>query len=718
ENGSWRNLTNSSGVADRHPTWSPDGSTLAWFNDEQGEYALILADQDGGDPRRVAVPDPSFYYDPQWSPDGTRLAFTDTDYRVLVMDVASGRITDVDGESYANPGRSPGLAWSPDSRWLAYTKRLHNLLRAAFVFDTETGETHQVTDGMADVITPRWDASGKYMYLLASTDFGLNTSWLDMSSYDRPSTRAMYLAVLADGEPSPFLPRSDEEEVEGDEGGGASGERAEEGGGGADADTGRDAPTVTIDFDGLASRILDVPGLPVRDYQGLVAGPEGHVFVLENRQGGDVLLRYSLEDREPEEFVEGVSDAVVSHDRRRLLVRTGANWSIVGTDRAPSGDDGRLAFDDLRVRVEPPEEWAQMLREGWRFMRDYLYVDNAHGAPWDDVWEWYSAWLPDVGHRSDFNALLDMLSGEIAVGHSYVRGGDYPDLEGPRTGLLGADLEEVDGRYRIARIYPGAGWTPGLEGPLAAPGVGVEEGDFLLAVEGRELAPPTNPYMLFEGTAGRTITVTVNDTPSMDGARDVLVEPVGDDGQLRSQAWVEGNRRRVDELSDGRLAYVYLPNTGRGGYTSFNRMYFAQQDRQGAVLDERNNGGGSAADYIIEVLERELTGYFNSRTPENRPFTQPQAGLWGPKVMIINGRAGSGGDLMPYLFRFKGIGPLVGTRTWGGLVGTWDTPDLIDGGNFVAPRGGFFDVDGEWAVEGEGIAPDIEVRNDPAPVIE
>jgi tricorn protease len=334
------------------------------------------------------------------------------------------------------------------------------------------------------------------------------------------------------------------------------------------------------------------------------------------------------------------------------------------------------------------------------------------------VWEWYSPWLDDVSHRSDFNHLLDMVSGEVAVGHSYVRGGDYPDMTSPRTGLLGADLEESDGFYRITRIYSGEGWTPGLTGPLAIPGIEVSEGDYLLAIDGRALRAPTNPFMLLEGTAGRAITITVNDRASTDGARDVVVQPASSEGQLRSWAWVEHNRRLVEEMSDGRLAYVWLPNTGRGGYAYFNRMYFAQQDKQGAVIDERNNGGGSAADYFVEVLGRELTGYFNSRAGDRKPFTQPMAGLWGPKVMLINERSGSGGDLLPYLFRFKGVGPLIGTRTWGGLVGTWDTPPLIDGGRYVAPRGGFFDVDGEWAVEGEGVAPDIEVRNDPQPMIE
>ncbi len=709
ENGSWRNITHSPGTADRHPVWSPDGSHIAWFSDEGGEYGLVVADQDGRNARRVALENPSFYFVPAWSPDGTRLAFTDTDYRLLVLDVESGAVTHADTDRFAHPERSLNPVWSPDSRWIAYARRLDNQLRAIFVYDTASGETHPVTDGMADAVSPVWDASGDYLWFLASTDYGLNTGWLDMTSFDRPVTRALYLALLGDDTPSPFLPRSDEEPVEGDADAPAS----------APADGDGDVPPVTIDFDGLAERILDAPGMPVRNHLGLVEGPAGHVFVLESPAGGGglTLHRYAVDDAEATSFLEGVNGAVASHDRSTLLIRDGSAWSVVGTAGGPPGNGGdRLDVGGLRVRVDPRAEWAQMLRDGWRFMRDFLYVDNVHGAPWNDVWDWYSAWLPDVQHRSDFNQLLDMVSGEVAVGHSYVRGGDYPDLDNPRTGLLGADLEEVDGAYRIARIYSGEGWTPGLTGPLSLPGLPVSEGDWLLAIEGQDLRAPTNPYALLEGTAGRTVVLTVADAPDGTGARDVVVEATGSESQLRTWAWVAENQRRVDELSDGRLAYVWLPNTGQGGYTYFNRMYFAQQDRAGAVIDERNNGGGSAADYIVEVLDRELTGYFNSRAADRRPFTQPMAGLWGPKVMVINGRAGSGGDLLPYLFRFKGIGPLVGTRTWGGLVGTWDTPPLLDGGRFVAPRGGFFDVDGEWAVEAEGVAPDIEVRNDPAEV--
>jgi tricorn protease len=711
DHGSWRNLTRSPGVADRHPVWSPDGQRIAWFNDEGGEYGLVVANQDGSEPRRIEIDEPSFYFVPEWSPDGSKLAFTDTHYRVLVLDVASGSVTHVDTDRYAHPQRTMNPVWSPDSRWLAYARRLDTQLRAVFVHDTQGGETRQITDHMADAIDPVWDEDGRHLYFLASTNYALSTGWLDMSSYDRPVTRALYVALLAEDVPSPFLARSDEEAAEA-----PPGDEPE------DEPTGEDAeqtPQVVIDFEGIARRIVDAPGLPVADYTGLEPGPAGSVFVLEAGDGpGSTVHKYVLEDREATEFASEVLATAVSHDRTKILLRNGSAWRAVDTDAPPSEDnDGRLALDGLRVHVEPEAEWPQMLRDGWRFMRDFLYVDNQHGAPWEDVWAWYSAWLPDVEHRSDFNHLLDMMSGEIAVGHSYVRGGDYPELDDPRTGLLGIDLEQENGFYRITRIYTGEDWTPGEHGPLSHPGLHVQEGDWLLAIDGQPLTAPTNPYRLLEGTADRTISVTVGGTTDFAEGRTVHVEPVGNDSGLRRWAWVEENRRRVDEMSDGRLAYVWLPNTGQGGYEYFNRMYFAQQDRQGAVIDERNNGGGSAADYIVDVLDRELTGYFNSRAGDRKPWTQPMAGLWGPKVMVMNERAGSGGDLLPYLFRFKEVGPLVGMTTWGGLVGTWDTPPLIDGGGFVAPRGGFFDVNGEWAVEATGVAPDIEIRNDPAPVI-
>jgi tricorn protease len=371
--------------------------------------------------------------------------------------------------------------------------------------------------------------------------------------------------------------------------------------------------------------------------------------------------------------------------------------------------------------LDRKEEYKQIFREGWRNQRDYLYVPNMHGADWTKMEEMYGEMLPHVNHRADLNYLLDNMGAEIAVGHSYVRGGEMPDTGtgggGASGGLLGADFTIEDGRYRIARVYENEAWNPELRAPLHAPGVEVNVGDFVLAINNAELRAPDNIHRLLDGTANRQTRLTVNSKPVMDGSRQVTVVPITSEQGLRTRAWVEENRRVVDRLSKGQLAYVHVPNTGQGGYASFNRYYFSQQDKAGAIIDERFNGGGSAADYIIDVLQRDFDGYFNNVAGSRVPFTSPSAGIWGPKVMIINEMAGSGGDLMPFMFRYRKIGPLVGMRTWGGLVHTADTPGFIDGGSMIAPRGGFFTRDGKWAVENEGTPPDIEVENWPKDVI-
>ncbi len=331
--------------------------------------------------------------------------------------------------------------------------------------------------------------------------------------------------------------------------------------------------------------------------------------------------------------------------------------------------------------------------------------------------EMYGQLLPYVNHRADLNYLLDNMGAEIAIGHSYVRGGDMPDVPPSIGGLLGADFTIESGRYRIAKIYDTESWNPELRAPLAAPGVNVAVGDYIVAINGVELKAPDNIYRLLDGTSGRQTALTVNSKPVTEGARVVTVVPVPSEQTLRTRAWVESNRRLVDKLSNGQLAYVYLPNTGQPGYSSFNRYYFSQQDKAGAIIDERYNGGGSAADYIVDLLQRQFDGYFNNVAGDRYPFTSPSAGIWGPKVMIVNEMAGSGGDLMPYMFRLRKIGPLVGKRTWGGLVHTADTPTFVDGGSMIAPRGGFFSRDGKWAVENEGVAPDIDVENFPKEVI-
>jgi tricorn protease len=776
EKGDVRNLSHSSGSAERDPAWSPDGKYVSYFSDKSGEYKLVIESQDGlTPPREIALENRYHYYTPSWSPDSKKIVYTDTDLKVWVLDVESGKARVVGSDPWMVPQRTVNPVWSPDSKWIAYASHLNSLYHAIFISNAETGESKQVTDGLADAVWPVFDASGKYLWFLASTDFGLKSQWLDMTSYDHNETFGLYLAVLEKDEPSPLLPESDEDSGitfapgRGDQNGREQGGRGRgatpsESSRPADAATTseprqdpsgsssqpdrapRPVTNVQIDFDGLSQRIIAVAGVPVRQYSKLRPGVAGTVFYLEtNGAGADdetpggsgsTLHRYRLSDRRDASFVTRVADYAVSADGKKLLYRTAASGGrggrgaatpgsgpqnpslfLVDADKMPpAAGAGRLTVS-LRMYLEPKEEFRQIFNEGWRNQRDYLYVPNMHGTDWNKDREMYGQLLPYVNHRADLNYLLDMMGAEIAIGHSYVRGGDMPGVPPSIGGLLGADFTIENGRYRIARIYDTESWNPDLRAPLSAPGVNVHTGDYIVAIDGVELRAPDNIYRLLDGTANRQTVLAVNDRPSLDGARSVTVVPVANEQTLRTRAWVESNRRLVDQLSGGKLAYVYLPNTGEPGYTSFNRYYFAQQDKQGAVIDERYNGGGSAADYIIDVLQRDFDGYFNNVAGDRVPFTSPSAGIWGPKVMIINEMAGSGGDLMPYMFKRRKIGTLVGKRTWGGLVHTADTPPFVDGGSMIAPRGGFFDRDGKWAVENTGVAPDVDVENWPKDVI-
>jgi tricorn protease len=758
DKGDIRNLTNSSSSAEHEPAWSPDGKSLSYFSDRSGEYALYIVPQDGmTPPREIKIPTTGHFYTPAWSPDGKWIMFHDTNLKLWVVDVATGHAKVVGSDPWMVPTRTMNPAWSPDGKWIAYAKHLNSLYKAIEVVNVETGVTKQVTDGLADAMSPQWDASGKYLWFLASTDFALKSQWLDMSNYDHTETFGLYAAILRKADPSPFLPESDEEGVAPREPApGGFGGRGGRGGAAAQPDSSAapDArpaaprapmPTVTIDFDGLQNRILSVPGMPDRPYSNLRAGAAGMVYFIEPGAGGGggrggagagaTLHRYSLRDQRDATFLTGVADYDVSKDGHKLVYRAaGAGGGggrggaggpaaapalfVVDADRnPPQAGTGRLNAT-LRAYVDPKQEFKQIFDEAWRNQRDYLYVPNEHGSDWPRMKEMYGAMLPYVNHRADLNYLIDMMGAEISIGHSYVRGGDMPDV--PQLvpgGLLGADFTIDNGRYRITKIYNDEAWNPDLRAPLAAPGVDVRVGDYIIAINGQELKAPDNIYRLLDGTANKQTSLVVNSTPSMDGARHVTVVPVANEQTLRTRAWVEKSRRTVDSLSHGQLAYVYLPNTGQPGYSSFNRYYFAQQDRKGAVIDERYNGGGQAADYIIDVLQRDFDGYFNNVAGDRVPFTSPAAGIWGPKVMIINEMAGSGGDLMPYMFKRRKIGTLVGKRTWGGLVHTADTPTFVDGGSMIAPRGGFFDRDGKWAVENEGVAPDLDVENWPKDVI-
>ena len=724
EKGDYRNLTQSSGAHDRNPAWSPDGAQLAWLSDATGEYQLMVGDPLGVTPARaISLPSTAFFSDPEWSPDGAQIQLQDNHRNLWLVELASGKATKIDTDNYPDPIRSFDAAWAPDSKWIAYSKNLASHLRAIFVYSLADKKSYQVTDGLADSVSPAFDVNGKYLYFMASTNYGPSTGWLEMSSIDRPVRRAIYLVVLNANEPSPLLPETgDEPPVPSP----APSQPPQT----PPAQPTAPAPrtvNVRIDPNNIGQRILAV-NIPTGDYASLAAGAAGSFYYTEPIVSTTApaalaplrLQRYELRTRAAAPFLEGIRSYSVSADKKKVLYQAaaggGASWGVVATDRPAKVGDGPINVAQLETRVDPAAEWQQIYRETWRVQREHFYDPQFHGADWNAVYEKYRPLLPYVRHRADLAYLIASVGGELAVGHSYLTGnGDVPSEDPVSVGLLGADFAIENGRYRIKKIYTGENWNPELRAPLSAPGIQVAEGDYLLEVNGRALTPPANLYSLFEGTANRQTLIRISKTPSAEGSRVVTVIPVGNEDGLRTRAWIENNRRLVDKLSNGRLAYVWLPNTGGNGYVAFTRYYYSQQEKEGAIIDERYNQGGQIADYIVNELDRKLLGYFAQRDGE--PSTSPIAGIYGPKVMIINESAGSGGDALPYYFRLRKLGPLVGTRTWGALVGTLGIPPTIDGGGITAPTLAFYDLSGRWAVENEGVAPDIEVEYTPAEVL-
>ena len=745
EKGDIRNLTNTSGTMERDPAWSPDGKWVAYFSDESGEYQLFIKNPDGmSEARKISLGTPaSFYYQPVWSPDSKKIAFTDKRLNLWYIDVGKGAPVKIDTDTYDAPERTLDPVWSPDSRWISYSKTLTNHMHAIFAYSLEQAKSLQLTDGLSDARFPAFDQKGQYLFFAASTDIGPTTGWLDLSSINRPVTRSAYLMVLRKDQPSPLAPESDEEKAADDTKADAdksarSEEKTdqepvnpEEKAKAQDARAAKsakgEAVNVRIDAENISQRILALP-IPPRDYNALLAGKAGTIFLVEAppRPGPEpqnTLWRFDLTSRKPEKLMEGVNDFTVSFDGKKMLYSKGRRdnkkWFISSATAPARGEGGPsaakpdtpLALAHMEVRVDPKAEWKQEYNEVWRIERDFFYDPNLHGLNLPETKKHYEPYLENVGSRYDFSYLLAEMLGELTVGHMYIRTPPEPPAEQGKVGLLGADYTVENGRYRFSKIYQGENWNPQLRAPLTQPGVNVQEGDYLLAVNGRELRGTDEVFELFEGSADKATVLKVGPSADGKGAHNVTVVPIETEAALRNRAWIEGNLHKVDKLSGGRLAYVYLPDTGFGGYTSFNRYFFAQVGREGAVIDERFNGGGSAADYVIDYLRRPLQNYWLTR--EGQDFTTPVGAIFGPKAMIINMYAGSGGDALPWYFRDAKLGPLVGTRTWGGLVGIYDYPTLMDGGGVTAPRVAFYNRSGDWDVENHGVAPDYEVELTP-----
>ncbi|PZN95823.1 MAG: protease [Alphaproteobacteria bacterium] len=736
-----RNISNSPGVMERSPVWSPDGQSIAYFSDESGLYALHVAAQtgasDAGDRGKGALrtykldAEPTYYFDPLWSPDSKKIAFRDNKLNTLLLDLVTGKLTRVaDPDSFGGFAASPeGMAWSPDSAWLAFPRTAANHFQVLMLHAVATGKTMQLTDTAANVSFPTFDRSGKYLYFLASNDAGATRQGLDMSSNLYRPTASIYALALARGTGSPVAPEANDEKLDSAK---PPAEKPEK-----NAKPG--VPPVIVDLAGLApaaiARRISVLPLPPGEYRDLQAGKPGTLFLLSASEGADsdedapaaaTLKRWTIEGKKTTTLAENVERFEVSANGEKLLVgyapigpppapgsRPQPSYAIAGSDAPlkPGDAETRLKLDGLAVRVDPPAEWTQMFREIWRIQRSYFYDPNFHGYDMAAAEKRLQPYLAGVQSRSDLNYVFqEMLTG-LSVGHLRGSGGAIPAAKRVPGGLLGADFEVRNNRHCITKIYDGGSWSPDAKAPLAQPGLNLSPGDCIVTINGNDLTAATDIQQPLEGMARQAVILGI--APAAGGlARQVTVVPIASELQLRNLDWIDGNRRRVDELSGGKLAYVYLPDTGRGGFTSFNRYFFAQTDKSGVIIDDRFNGGGQAADYIVDVLARKTTNYFQPRygATERTPY----AAIPGPKVMVINESAGSGGDMLPWLFRDRGLGPLVGKRTWGGLVGIGPIPPLIDGGSVTSPSVGFFNPKGEWEVENHGVEPDHRIDQAPA----
>jgi tricorn protease len=732
--GEIRNLTATPGVRETAPSWSPDGQWVAYLSDRTGEYEIHVRRADGsGEERRVTTDGDTWRFAPAWSPDSRRLAYGDKRQRLRVVDVATGRTIDVDRALYSD---LTTYRWSPDSRWITYVKEsAETRLPAIWVYSLEERRPRQLTSGRAADSEPVFDPQGRYLYFLSNRDFNLTFSGFEFNYLYTDPTR-VYVGLLARDGPALFLPQSDEEPRREDDAlrppaapkpppPAAAPPKPEPPAAAATPsaapaaptanDTGKPdvaspaAVTVRIDVEGFEARVRAVPGPPA-DYRTLSATDRAVLYLAGTGERTRIAM-YDLQDRRESTVLTAVDDYVLAQDGKKLLFRKGAAFGISDVRADQKTTDGVLALDRMSVRVEPREEWRQMYRDAWRILRDWFYDPGMHGVNWGDVREQYAELLAHVADRSDLDYIFGELGGELSAGHVYVQpapGGERARVEG---GLLGADIQaDASGVFRVARIYQGENWHEGFRSPLTEPGVNVEVGDYILAVDGAPTKGVDNFYRLLDGKAGRVVTLVVSRSPG-GATREERVRPITSEQNLRYLDWVEATRRRVAEMSGGRIGYIHLPNTAVEGNRELFKHFYPQAGKDALIIDVRYNGGGFIPDRMIELVARPVLNYWARRGLE--PTPTPAFASAGPKVALINGQAGSGGDAFPYYFRREGLGPLIGTRTWGGLIGLSGNPPLLDGGTITVPTFRFLGTAGAWEVEGVGVAPDIEVIDRP-----
>jgi tricorn protease len=693
-----RDLTQSTGANDRAPAWSPGGGKIAWFSDESRDYALYVGDSKGnGKPRRIAIEGGTgFYRDLKWSPDEKRVSFLDNAYSLHILEVESGRATRIAENDYF--GHTPFVShnWSPDSQWLAYTQNSNGLIQVVYVYSIAQKKSFRITDGLTEVSEPVFDRTGRYLYVIASDQAGPVKDWFSLASLDLTFTHSLYAIVLRKGDAAP-LPREGETPPEPATG-----------------------TTTTIDFDGIGDRIVPLPtgGATLRNLQ---AGKSGELYYLWTpatpainalNTAGE-LKRFVMKERTAKTLIGGVDAYFLSADGEKVLLRQGKSLKI-----APAGGEIKteaataVPVEDVSILIDPRAEWRQILREAWRLNRDFFYAPNYHGVDWNAMWKKYEPFLDHAATRSDVSRIMAAMASELRVGHSYSGGGE--SIAKPLNvgiGLLGADFEVAAGRYRFKKVFGGLDWRPDLRAPLRAPGISVAAGEYLLAVDGKQLTSERNVYSAFENLVEKPVEISVGPRADGQGARTMKVVPIANERQLRYVDWVEGNIRKVEAATGGRVAYVHVPDTSVAGHASFKRYFFPQSHKDALILDDRNNGGGFVADYYIDIMRKQPVIRWATRY--GKDLRTPRATIYGPKVMIINEGAGSGGDLLPWMFRKAQLGPIVGTRTWGGLVGNLEIHTLMDGGTITAPNIAGWAPDDGWVIENEGVPPDVEVEDSP-----
>lgn len=739
EEGPSRNLTQSPGAHDRNPTWSPDGRWIAWFSDASGEYELVITDQLGQRrPRSFKLGGKPFYFQLSWAPDSKRLAYSDKQGRLAIIDLSKkGAIREVDSCRASLGVYVPDLSWHPSGRYLAFERR--NPITGydtVAIIDLETGALSPIGRGFACLRAPRFSPDGRLLYLRASTDTGPHRFGLDLSSTAaRPHSERLFVAVLDPKDKNPLARASDESRhtdpglapwerkkrlvstPEGEASKASIAGSPVDSSGQKPADTPAPAaaakPLQVLDLRGIDERILTLP-IPAARYGNLAPCSEG-LYLHSHDRGA--LIYFELKNSKHRDISTGIWAFERAADGKHLLIRKGPTTWVITNNLGQN--EQRVDPSNEKIFVDPAAEWPQILREAWRIQRDFFYDPAMHGVDWDAMWTRWSQFLPQLRHRNDLNLLLKEMLGELACGHEYVSGGELHSGPPPaaQVGLLGADLRPDDaGGFRILRIFHGQNWNPDARAPLTEPGVDVQVGDRITAVDGREIKTGQNFHELMTGKADRRTLLTIAPRKGEKDSHEVNVLPLSNDWGLRYLDWIERNRKRVEDLSEGKLGYIYLPDTATGGLRSFERDFYAQLDKQGLVIDERYNRGGKVADHIVEVLGRKPDCYWGTR--EAWIGRTPFAAMLGPKIMVTNEYAGSGGDALPWLFRQHKLGKLVGTRTWGGLVGISGTPQLMDGGSVTSAAFGIMDLDGNWIVENEGVAPDIEVVEDLAALLE